>query len=73
MHWVKWDVVTKPKELGGLGLQLTKGRNTTLLAKLNWRFHTENDAPWAKVLKYKYCNRQRINSRNEARLPSFPT
>lgn len=73
MHWVKWDVVTKPKELGGLGLQLTKGRNTTLLAKLNWRFHTENDAPWAKVLKYKYCNRQSINSRNEAGLPSFPT
>ncbi|XP_075636557.1 uncharacterized protein LOC142608762 [Castanea sativa] len=72
MHWVKWDVVTKPKELGGLRLQSAKGRNTTLLAKLNWRFHTEMDAPWANVLKYKYCTRQRINSRNEARLPSSP-
>ena len=57
MHWVKWDVVTKPKELGGLGLQSVKGRNIALLAKLNRRFHTENYAPWAKVLKYKYCNR----------------
>ena len=73
MHWVKWDVVSKPKVLGGLGLQSTRGRNTDLLAKLNWRFHTENDAPWAKVLKYKYCTRQRINSRNEAKLPSSPT
>ena len=44
MHWVNWDVVTKPKFLGGLGLQSTKGRNTALLAKLNWRFHTESDA-----------------------------
>ena len=38
MHWVKWDVVSKPKALGGLGLQSASGRNTTLLAKLNWRF-----------------------------------
>ena len=35
MHWVKWDVVTKPKALGGLGLQSASGRNTALLAKLN--------------------------------------
>ena len=35
MYWVKWDVVTKPKALGGLGLQSTSGRNTALLAKLN--------------------------------------
>ena len=53
-------------------MQSAKGRNTALPAKLNWRFHTKSDALWAKVLKYKYCTRQRINSRNEARLPSFP-
>ena len=45
MHWVNWGEVTKPKEAGGLGLQSTKGRNTTLLAKFNWRFHTEENAP----------------------------
>ena len=70
MHWVNWDKVTKPKEAGGLELQSAKGRNTVLLAKLNWRFHTEKNAPWAKVLKFKYCNRQRISSRNRAKLPS---
>ena len=69
MHWVNWGKVSKPKEVGGLDLQTTKGRNTTLLAKLNWRFHKEGNAPWAKVLKFKYCNRLRLNSRNEARLP----
>ncbi|KAK7837167.1 transcription initiation factor tfiid subunit 1 [Quercus suber] len=44
MHWVNWGEVTKPKELGGLGLQSTKGRNMAFLAKLNWRFQTEKDS-----------------------------
>ena len=35
LHWVGWKKVTRPKEEGGLGLQTAKGRNTTLLAKLN--------------------------------------
>ena len=73
MHWVNWGKVTKPKDLGGLGLQTTKGRNTALLAKLNWRFHTEIDALWVQVLKKKYCTNGLINSSPEARLPSSPT
>lgn len=35
MRWANWGEVTKPKELGGLGLQSAKGRNTALLAKLS--------------------------------------
>ena len=35
MHWVGWKKVTRPKDEGGLGLQITKGRNTALLVKLN--------------------------------------
>ncbi|KAL0013397.1 hypothetical protein SO802_000466 [Lithocarpus litseifolius] len=73
MHWVGWNKVTKLKEEGGLGLQTAKGRNTTLLTKLNWRFHTEDKAPWAKVLRLKYCNHQRLNSRNVDKLPSSRT
>lgn len=56
MHWVGWDKITKPKVEGGLGLQLAKGRNVALLAKLNWRFHTKGDSFWARVLKNKYCS-----------------
>lgn len=44
MDGVNWEKVMKPKDLGGLGLQTAKGRNTTLLAKLNWRLHTETDS-----------------------------
>ena len=45
IHWVGWQKVIRTKEKGGLGLQTTKGRNTTLLAKLNWCLHKE--ALWA--------------------------
>ena len=56
MHWVGWRKVTRFKDERGLRLQTAKGRNTMLLAKLNWRFHNEDKAPWAKVLRMKYCN-----------------
>ena len=46
-----------------------KGRNTTLLVKLNWRFYTEEDALWMRVLKRKYCSNKRLNAVNMDRLP----
>ena len=53
MHWMGWDKVSQPKKEGGLGLQTARGRNLALLAKLNWRFQTEGDSLWVKVLKGK--------------------
>ena len=50
IHWVGWQKVTRTKEEGGLGLQPAKGRNTALLAKLNWCLHMEREAQWAQVL-----------------------
>ena len=41
LHWVGWKKVTTPKNVGGLSIQAAKGRNTALLAKLNWIFHTK--------------------------------
>lgn len=69
IHWVGWHKVTRTKDEGGLGLQTAKGRNAALLAKLNWRFNNEEDAPWARVLRTKYCNRRRTNTPNVDRLP----
>lgn len=40
-----------------------------LLAKLNWRMHTERDALWTQVLRSKYCSSRRINSTNPNKLP----
>lgn len=50
IHQVGRQKVTKLKGDGGLGLQSARGRNTTLLAKLNWRYHTDKEASWAQVL-----------------------
>lgn len=72
MQWVRWEKVTKTKDLGGLGLQFAKERNIALLAKLNWRMHSESNSMLAAVIKMKCGTRQRINSGNYARLPGSP-
>ena len=69
IHWVGWHKVAKSKEEGGLGLQTARGRNTALLAKLNWRFHVEKETVWAKIIRQKYYSNRRINSANADRLP----
>ena len=68
IHWIRWQKVTRTKEEGG-GLQAAKGRNTALLAKLNWRLHIERDALWAQVHWQKYHNNRRLNASNPDRLP----
>ncbi|KAL0012521.1 hypothetical protein SO802_007629 [Lithocarpus litseifolius] len=70
-HWVGWHKVTKAKAQGGLGIQSARGRNQALLAKLNWRFRTEKDALWAKVLRSKYCNSRRLHARAKDKLHFF--
>lgn len=54
LHLIGWKKITKPKKEGGLGIQTTKEKNKALLAKLNWRFNTEKDSLWARVLSQKY-------------------
>ena len=61
--------MTKPKKDGGLGLQIARGRNIAMLAKLNWRLNTEKAAPWSKVLQAKYYNSRRLNAANVDKLP----
>lgn len=70
IHWVGWKKVTKSKEEGGLGLHFAREINIALLAKLNWRFHTEGGALWAQVLKMKYCSARRVSPTNPNKLPS---
>ena len=68
-HWVGWDKVTKARDEGGLGLQSAKGRNSAFLAKLNWRFHIEGEAPWNQVLKMKYHSQRSRVVINPNKLP----
>ncbi|KAJ0802039.1 putative reverse transcriptase zinc-binding domain-containing protein [Helianthus annuus] len=49
-HWVAWEVVTKPKKYGGLGISRLKVVNEALLAKWVWRFLSEDQSLWRKVV-----------------------
>ncbi|XP_031111997.1 uncharacterized protein LOC116015970 [Ipomoea triloba] len=55
-HLVRWDVVTLPKNQGGLGIRTTKDVNLAIMAKLGWRLMKESESLWAKVLKSKYAH-----------------
>lgn len=69
VHLIGWNKITKAKEDGGLGIHVAKQKNTTLLAKLNWRFHTEKSSLWVRVLFNKYRG-QRGRFRNLACPPT---
>ena len=49
-HLIRWDVVCRPKELGGLGFRKTSLRNIALLGKWLWRFPRERNGLWHKVI-----------------------
>ncbi|KAI3727188.1 hypothetical protein L1987_66999 [Smallanthus sonchifolius] len=50
IHWVKWDTVCSPKSAGGLSLGSLKTVNQSLLAKWWWRFISEGNPLWEKVI-----------------------
>lgn len=54
MSTVKWDLIARPKNLGGLGIHSPILRNKSLLAKWLWRMCAEQDTSWARLIKGKY-------------------
>ena len=52
---VKWQLMCKPKNLGGLGIINTRVMNICLLIKWWWKIMTVGDDPlWFSILKAKY-------------------
>ncbi|XP_028113211.1 uncharacterized protein LOC114311295 [Camellia sinensis] len=56
IHMVRWEVVSKNKNLGGLGLRRIKSFNQCLLLKWWWRFGVENKSLWKEVICSKYVS-----------------
>lgn len=51
---VNWDKIKQDKEIGGLGIRVLKEMNEALSLKWWWRFGTEKEALWRRLLNSKY-------------------
>ncbi|XP_071728391.1 uncharacterized protein [Rutidosis leptorrhynchoides] len=51
IHWVKWESVISPYEVGGLNIGSLKSKNLALLGKWWWRFKIETNSLWVKVIR----------------------
>ena len=49
--WVKWCNVLASKERGGLGVSSLYALNRALMFKWVWRFKTQKDLLWTRVIK----------------------
>ncbi|KAL4289650.1 hypothetical protein GQ457_14G024300 [Hibiscus cannabinus] len=54
IHWVSWENICKPRRLGGLGVVDVKTKNQSLLNKWLWRYNSEPNELWRKVVVAKY-------------------
>ena len=50
----KWDVICRPKDQGGLGIENLALKNRCLLSKWLYRLSIESDGVWAQLLRNKY-------------------
>jgi hypothetical protein len=53
-HMAKWEMVSRPKDQGGLGIINTKTMNESLLVKWIWKIQLQPDDLWYRILKAKY-------------------
>ncbi|XP_038687586.1 uncharacterized protein LOC119986972 [Tripterygium wilfordii] len=51
---VSWEQVTRPIEMGGLGIRKLEQTNHAFMAKVGWRLLNEKQNLWAKVVSSKY-------------------
>lgn len=50
VHWVAWDKLKAPKEVGGAGVGSLWNLNLALLAKWWWKFKTSPQSLWAQII-----------------------
>ncbi|EMS49590.1 U-box domain-containing protein 4 [Triticum urartu] len=50
----KWDIICRPKDQGGLGIENLEVKNICLLSKWLFKLSSEAEATWAQILRNKY-------------------
>lgn len=66
IHTLNWDIITKPKPMGGLGIRKAEHINKTHLLIMLWRFFNSKDRIWTQILLNKYANSWSSNSVNKS-------
>jgi hypothetical protein len=54
LHWISWEILTSPKEKGGMGFRELELFNLAMLGKQGWKLMTSPDSLCARVLKGRY-------------------
>ncbi|GJX75636.1 RNA-directed DNA polymerase, eukaryota, reverse transcriptase zinc-binding domain protein [Tanacetum coccineum] len=49
--WIKWEAVTSGKDQGGLGVASLYALNRALICKWVWKFFTNRESLWTRVIK----------------------
>lgn len=50
----RWDIVCRPKEQGGLGIENLEVKNKCLLSKWLYKLSVETQGMWIQILRNKY-------------------
>ncbi|KAJ0867162.1 putative transcription factor interactor and regulator CCHC(Zn) family [Helianthus annuus] len=51
IRWIAWKKMVRPKRYGGFGIGDLRSMNLALLVKWGWKYKTDSEALWAKVVK----------------------
>ncbi|KAL4385916.1 hypothetical protein GQ457_09G028800 [Hibiscus cannabinus] len=54
IHWLKWETICLPRSHGGLGLINFKVKNHAMLFKWIWRYGSEPNSLWRKIIADRY-------------------
>ena len=57
----KWDIICRPKDQGGLGIENLEVKNRCLLSKWLSKVSVETNATWAQILRSKYLQSKTLS------------
>ena len=72
IHWMKWQKMCTPKNLGGMGFRDMAKFNIAMLCKQGWRSLKHIDTLLYQVLQAKYFPEKSFMESNQGHNSSFP-